>query len=127
MNNLRLDTLASKQYHACDHKPHIAGPIAAYKRASLGLSRRAGANAHQTQKPRAGCPARTPADATAANAAPAGRRDSRNGPPAGLPAGSCPSTNKQPKKTLAAKTWRPHQDATRTLFKLRENSEDPWP
>ena len=47
--------------------------------------------------------ARTPADATAADAAPAGRLDSGNRRPAGLPAGSSTRTNKQPKKTLAAK------------------------
>ena len=61
--------------------------------ASLGLSRRAGANAHQTQKPRAGCPARARQPSRPQPpAAPAGRRDSGNRPPAGLPAGGCPST-----------------------------------
>ena len=106
VNNLksRLTRLESK--HSLRPRATHSGTRRAPQQAPLGLSRRAGANAHQTQKPRAGCPARTPADATAANAAPAGRLDSGTRRPAGLPAGSCPSPNKQPKKlfeTLAAR------------------------
>ena len=127
VNNLksRLTSLESK--HSLRPRATHSGTRRRRQQASLGLSRRAGANAHQTQKPRAGCPARARQPTRPQPpAAPAGRLDSGNRPPAGLPAGSCPSPNKQPKKTLAAKTWRRPRAATRTPSKLQENSEGPW-
>ena len=81
--------------------------------ASLGLSRRAGANAHQTQKPRAGCPARARQPTRPQpTAAPAGRLDSRNRRPAGLPAGGCPRTNTSSPKRLGCPTS--HGDRIKT-------------
>ena len=59
--------------------------------------------------------ARTPADATAADGRASRPTRLTERPPAGLPAGSCPSPNKQPKKlfeTLAAR--RQHGDRIKT-------------
>ena len=57
MNNLRVDSLASNNHSLRPRATH-SGTRRAPQQAFFDLSQRAGANAHQTQKPRAGCPAR---------------------------------------------------------------------
>ena len=110
--------------HPSEREPNVPGPVAPAARRPWA-SRASWRVRHPPNKAAGTRPQSCPAAARnrrqRTTAAPSGRLDSRNRRPAGLPAGSSTRTNKQPKKTLAAKTWRRPHVATRTRSKRRAN------